>query len=323
MKALDAIWQDRQYEREVSYTNHLGLILQPNSFTDFRAHPDFAEAFRLWTQKDPFRGLDLARVWSMVLNVKHVLSKHAGSLAELGVYQGQSSALLSFYAEKFERKIYLADTFQGFAEQQFEADMGDGMKAAFQDTSLEAAQAVVGDYVGNRWIVGIFPDSVTEEMREDTYAFVSIDCDLYEPIAEGLQFFWPRMVPGGVIFVHDYSSGYWPGATRAVDEFCAHNGIAGCLLPDLAGSYVLTRPSSARELTDQAEAQRADLLQRYEELRTSLNATQDNLVRARADIAQLDQALAAMRASLSWRVTQPLRMVKHRVRKVFLGFRAK
>lgn len=30
--------------------------------------------------------------------MKHVLSKHAGSLAELGVYHGHSSALLSFYA---------------------------------------------------------------------------------------------------------------------------------------------------------------------------------------------------------------------------------
>jgi O-methyltransferase len=323
MKALDAIWQDRQYEHEISYTNHLGLMLQPNSFADFQAHPDFAEAFRLWTQKDPFRGLDLARVWSMVLNVKHVLSKHEGSLAELGVYQGQSSALLSFYAEKFGRKIYLADTFQGFAEQQFEANMGDGKKAAFQDTSLEAARAVVGNYVGNRWIVGVFPNSVTAEMCEDTYAFVSIDCDLYEPIAAGLKFFWPRMVPGGVIFVHDYSSGYWPGATRAVDEFCAHHGVTGCLLPDLAGSYVLTRQGPALHAPDRAEAPLADFLQRYEELRTSLEAAQASLVRAHADIAQLDQALAAMRASLSWRVTQPLRMVKHHIRNVFLDFRTK
>ncbi|MCI0723373.1 MAG: hypothetical protein L0338_31085, partial [Acidobacteria bacterium] len=113
---LERYWENRWWERELSYTKHLGLMLQPSSFTEFQAHPDFVQAFRLWTQKDPFRGLDFARVWSLALNVKHVLSKHAGSLAELGVYQGQSSALLSFYAEKFGRKVYLADTFQGFAE---------------------------------------------------------------------------------------------------------------------------------------------------------------------------------------------------------------
>ncbi len=35
-----------------------------------------------------------------------------------------------------------------------------------------------------------------------------------------------------------------------------------------------------------------------------------NLARARADIVQRDQALGAMRASLSWRITKPLRMVE-------------
>jgi hydrogenase maturation factor len=323
LKALEAIWRDRRYERELSYTSKLGLMLQPDSFAEFQAHPDFAEAFRLWTQRDPFRGLDFARVWGLVLNVKHVLSKHAGSLAELGVYQGQSSALLSFYAKKFGRKIYLADTFQGFAEQQFEEAMGDGKKAAFKDISLEAARAVVGDYAGIRWVVGMFPDSVTEEMLEDTYAFVSIDCDIYEPIAEGLKFFWPRMVPGGIIFVHDYSSGFWPGATRAVDEFCARNGVAGSLLPDLAGSYVLIRQGLAHEALDQAEAKLADPLQRYEKLPASFEEAQANLARARVEIGQRDQELAAMRASRSWRITKPLRMVRHHLRKVFLSFAAK
>lgn len=137
--------------------------------------------------------------------------------------------------------MYLADTFQGFAEQQYEEGMGDGKKAAFKDVSLESARAVVGDYEGNRWIIGMFPNSVTDEMRNDTFAFVSIDCDIYEPIKAGLKFFWPRMVAGGVIFIHDYSSGYWPGAQRAVDEFCADNGVAGCLLADFAGSYVIVR----------------------------------------------------------------------------------
>jgi hypothetical protein len=255
MKALESIWNDRPYQQEISYTDNIGLILQPSSFTDFHSHPDFVEAYRLFTQNDPFRGLDFARIWSMVLNIKYALTKCAGSLAELGVYQGQSSALLSFYARQFRRKIYLADTFTGFAEQQYEEGMGEGKQTAFKDVSLETARAIVGDYEGNRWIVGMFPNSITDEMREDTYAFVSIDCDIYEPIIEGLRFFWPRMAAGAIILIHDYSSGYWPGATRAVDEFCAQNGVSGCLLPDFAGSYVLTRASAGLKLTGAADAQ--------------------------------------------------------------------
>jgi hypothetical protein len=241
MIELETIWSKRSYETSRSYTRNLAAMLQPAAFTDHGAHAEFDAAFQRWTQDDTFRGLDMGRIWSMVLNLKHVLSRCSGSVAELGVYKGQSSALLSHYAEMFGRKMYLADTFEGFGESQYEEGMGEGKQAAFKDTSIEAARRVVGDYAGNRWIVGLFPDSLTDEMREDNYAFVSIDCDIYTPIWEGLKFFWPRMLPGGMVFIHDYSSGYWPGATRAVDEFCDANKVRGTLLPDFAGSYVLVR----------------------------------------------------------------------------------
>ena len=127
------------------------------------------------------------------MNLKHTLSRCSGSVAEIGVYQGQSSAVLSYYAEKFARKVYLADTFEGFAEHQCEEGMGEGKEKAFKDASLDAARAVVGGYSGIRWIVGIFPDSATKEMQADTYSFVSIDCEIYQPIIEGLNSSWPPM----------------------------------------------------------------------------------------------------------------------------------
>lgn len=241
MKILEDIWNERIFAREHCYTDNIGIMLQPSSQVDFNKHPEFVEAFRRWTQEDTFRGLDLVRVWSMVINVKWALSKCSGSIAELGVYRGQSSALLALYAEQFRRKIYLLDTFDGFAAHQHEEDMGEGKKAAFKDATLMDAQRIVGNYADSRWIVGAFPDSVTDEMREDKYAFVSIDCDIYDPIRAGLEFFWPRMEPGGMIFVHDYSSGHWPGATRAVDEFCRQHNAGGCLLPDFAGTFAISR----------------------------------------------------------------------------------
>lgn len=241
MQELDRIWTQRLFDAEPSYTRRLGAMFQPDSQAEFNAHPEFDEVFRRWTQGDNFRGLDKARVWSLILNIKQVLKTSSGALAELGVYKGQCSALMSYYAEKFGRTMYLLDTFSGFSTRQFEEGMEENKAVAFKDTSLECAQAVVGSYRGNRWVVGMFPESVTQEMRDEKFAFVSIDCDIYEPIREGLKFFWPRMVAGGMIFVHDYSSGYWPGATRATDEFCEANKARGMLLPDFSGSYVLIK----------------------------------------------------------------------------------
>lgn len=241
MHELETIWNNRSYQHELSYTKQLAAMLQPGSYTDFNAHPDFDEAFRLWTQGDRYRGLDVVRLWSFVLNLKHALSRCAGSVAEVGVYQGQSSAVLSYYAQMFGRRAYLADTFSGFADEQLEEGLNASKREAFKEATLEAAREVVGNYAENRWVVGTFPQSATRDMEQDTYAFVSLDCDIYDPILAGLKFFWPRMNEGGMIFVHDYSSGHWPGATKAVDEFCASNKVRGVLLPDLAGSYLLVR----------------------------------------------------------------------------------
>ena len=35
------------------------------------------------------------------------------------------------------------------------------------------------------------------------YALVHLDADLYSPQFSGLQYFYPRMTPGGVIIIHD------------------------------------------------------------------------------------------------------------------------
>jgi hypothetical protein len=64
---------------------------------------------------------------------------------------------------------------------------------------------------------------------------VNLDCDLYQPMKSGLEFFYPRMPLGGIMFLHDYSSLYWDGAKLAVDEFCAETGEFIVLMPDRAG----------------------------------------------------------------------------------------
>ena len=47
-----------------------------------------------------------------------------------------------------------------------------------------------------------------------------MDADLHNPTRNGLEFFYPRMVQGGVLLVHDYNTD-WPGLMKAVDEFAA------------------------------------------------------------------------------------------------------
>lgn len=240
MKLLDEILRTRAFDEERSYNERINLCFQPDSYADFGQHAEFADVFARFTRDDRYRGMDIARLWSLVLNLKRVLARVDGAVAELGVYKGHSSAVIGHYAKAAGRPMYLLDTFAGFVREQIEDPLSANAKQAFRDTSLEYAQATVGTDPLFNWIVGAFPDSVTPALAAQRFCFVSLDCDLYEPILAGLRFFHPRLNRGGLIAVHDYSSGHWPGATRAVDEFLSESGAGAVLLPDKSGSIFLT-----------------------------------------------------------------------------------
>jgi O-methyltransferase len=79
---------------------------------------------------------------------------------------------------------------------------------------------------------------------------VHIDCDLYWPAHAALEYFYPRMSQKGLIVVHDFASGRWPGVTRAVNEFFADKLENPVLIPDTSGSAAIVccgaRPHDAR-----------------------------------------------------------------------------
>lgn len=137
-----------------------------------------------------------------------------GAVAELGVYQGDFAKYLN--AEFSDRKIYLFDTFEGFEEAQTSQNIKAGFSSDydiqnsdFSDTSIDL---VMRKMKHPKQVVvrkGLFPDTVPEE--EIRYAFVSIDCDLYEPILEGIRYFYPRLSEGGYIFIHDYNNPKFSG----------------------------------------------------------------------------------------------------------------
>jgi hypothetical protein len=70
-------------------------------------------------------------------------------------------------------------------------------------------------------IKGLFSDTLPRLSSDAKYHFINVDCDLYEPHLECLRYFYPRTVPGGVIYFDDYHSVEFPMARRAVDEFLA------------------------------------------------------------------------------------------------------
>ena len=54
---------------------------------------------------------------------------------------------------------------------------------------------------------------------DGAYRLVNLDTDLYESTLACLRYFGPRMSPGGVVIVADYSAGKCPGVMKATTEY--------------------------------------------------------------------------------------------------------
>jgi hypothetical protein len=139
-----------------------------------------------------------------------------GDLAEVGVFEGSTAKLLAL--AKNGKPLHLFDTFDGlppgttdreriiFAEHAFRASL-DGVR-----TSLE-------EFSGVHFHPGLFPGSAASLDPDTRFCLVHLDADLYQSTLDGLRFFYPRMVRGGILLSHDYS--IQEGVARAFTEFLA------------------------------------------------------------------------------------------------------
>lgn len=187
---------------------------------------------------------DMARFYFFSLAFDQIVKEGLeGDLAELGVYKGNTATLLAAYARRLGVTAYLLDTYEGFSREDLVGIDADAKAGAFSDTSLEAVRALVGEE-SVRFIKGSFPATAAELPKDSTYCFVHIDCDLYVPMASALEYFYPRLVPGGFLVAHDYSSLHWKGAEKAVDEFFLDKPECPLPLPDGAGSVAIRKARS-------------------------------------------------------------------------------
>ena len=188
-----------------------------------------------------------ARAATMRLLAEQIREENIpGDVAELGVFRGDFAALIN--AAFPDRTIHLFDTFEGFPAEDVEIEQAQGLsRAKAGDFSETAADMVEKRLLYPERAVfhkGYFPTTF-DGCREKTFAFVSVDADLYAPTAAALPLFFARLSPGGVLLVHDVNSTQFSGAGKAVREFCTEWGLLPMPVCDLHGSVVLRRPKTA------------------------------------------------------------------------------
>ncbi len=198
---------------------------------------------RLWRYADhqSLKAGDLVRFYSLYGNLAAcVRRKVPGALAELGVYKGTMARIMREIAP--EREMYLFDTFEGYSAADIAGDPFSGQYGAIANAYGGVTVDEVRRHVGSDRVnimPGHFPESAESISPAVRFAFVHLDADIYLPTRSGLEFFYPRMTPGGMILIHDYNSELWPGVSKAVDEFMANKPETPVIMPDAAGSCII------------------------------------------------------------------------------------
>mgnify|MGYP000853146461 FL=1 len=185
---------------------------------------------------------DKVRLYNFWLQVQRIQNNGVvGDFAELGVYQGESARMLHLMAPG--RVLHLFDTFEGFTGADLQTEKGEAATYSsknFADTSINKVLTKIG---GNpeklRVHAGYFPASAAG-LNDIRYALVNMDADLYNPTRAGLEYFYPRLAPGGIIFIHDYNH-KWEGLAKAVDEFVASIPETLVLSPDFDSTVMIVK----------------------------------------------------------------------------------
>ena len=209
-----------QMERQLRELGYEGTVLSPESLRVFD--------FRVGTM----------RLLARQINELGI----PGDVAELGVYRGDFAILIN--AAFPERVIHLFDTFEGFPPQDLETEARGGYSRAKAGDFSETAKDIVDKRLlypeQARYYKGYFP-ATFKLCGSKSFAFVSIDADLYAPTAAALPLFWDRLSPGGVLMVHDADSRQFSGVGKAVSDFCRENKILPMPICDLHGSILLRK----------------------------------------------------------------------------------
>lgn len=206
-RALGGGWVERVGIRMVSLVEYLLL----------RGHKDREVLRTILTARWQRKTLVTFNEAYMVYSLARSVARLPGDFAEVGVYEGSTARLLCELKE--DKALHLFDTFEGLPGGTTAVEKLLYRRKGQYACSLESVQAYLGAFRDVRYYKGLFPLSAAELEAGRRFALVHIDVDLYQSTLDCLQYFYPRLTPGGILLSHDYS--VLEGVRQAFGEFLA------------------------------------------------------------------------------------------------------
>ncbi|MBP01635.1 MAG: hypothetical protein CMM25_02335 [Rhodospirillaceae bacterium] len=190
---------------------------------------------------------------SLFQMARHVIAKGInGHFVECGCAGGHSTFMMASALKGSSRssRLIIFDSFEGLSpldneDQTFVKGSTDvyGMRKAASKggafaVSLEEVAPFFTDFPFVEFYKGWVPDRFNE-VENESFAFVNLDLDLYQPTLDSLEFFFPRLEKGGVMHIDDYNFTDWPGVKCAIDEYLSNKDYSLFYEIPLGGAFLV------------------------------------------------------------------------------------
>jgi len=134
-----------------------------------------------------------------------------GDFIELGVWYGVLSKTICEYVsfEKMDKNFYLVDAFGKMP--------GSHTNKNYENDIFQIVKERFLIYPNVKFIRGLVPE-ILEKIPSQRVAYLSIDMNGSEPERAALEYYYDKLVPGGIIYFDDYGWEY-PDLRKVISTF--------------------------------------------------------------------------------------------------------
>lgn len=231
-------------KKNITYSNDL---LYTQHSADFLDDPLFIESYELGKNTD---GGTLLKNYDIQWRI-HVLcwaARHAmhleGDFVDCGVHTGIFARAVINYVDfkKSNKKYYLLDTFNGLdykysSAEELKRNVLMGYDNEDTDQLLKQVKETFKEF-NTSIIKGSVPETLTA-VDTNKVCYLSVDMNCVEPEVQALEFFWNKMVSGGVIILDDYGyANVTQDQRKAHDAFAKSKNVEILTLPTCQGLLI-------------------------------------------------------------------------------------
>jgi O-methyltransferase len=167
------------------------------------------------------------------VNIYHLLTQAVlmdvpGDVVELGCYEGTTAIVMqkTLDQHRSSKTLHVYDSFAGLPARSPEDGDTRFQPGDCQTTKQRLIQnfqrsGVKLPVVHEGWFTDTLPDGLPPRI-----CFAHVDCDFYSSVRQSLEAVYPRLAPGGIVVVDDYTdpavlavNDILPGVKRACDEY--------------------------------------------------------------------------------------------------------